>query len=114
MINPKLKDIILDPACGTGGFIINSLEHIRENEVNTKQDEKNLQENIFGFEKKPLPTLLSITNLILHGVDIPKNLIRKNITQIPCYFKSTTIRLEVINNSIGYIFSNHYCVIIFS
>jgi len=78
MINPKLKDIILDPACGTGGFIINSLEHIRENEVNTKQDEKNLQENIFGFEKKPLPTLLSITNLILHGVEIPKNLIRKN------------------------------------
>jgi len=46
--------------------------------VNTKQDEKNLQENIFGFEKKPLPTLLSITNLILHGVEIPKNLIRKN------------------------------------
>ena len=78
MINPKLKDKILDPACGTGGFLINSIEHIRENEVNNKQDEKTLQENVFGFEKKPLPTLLSITNLILHGVEIPKNLIRKN------------------------------------
>jgi type I restriction enzyme M protein len=78
MINPKLKDTILDPACGTGGFLINSIEHIRENEVDNKQDEKTLQENVFGFEKKPLPTLLSITNLILHGVEIPKNLIRKN------------------------------------
>ena len=69
MINPKLKDTILDPARGRR-FLINSIEHIRENEVDNKQDEKTLQANVFGFEKTYQHFIHY--NLILHGVEIQK------------------------------------------
>ena len=65
MIDPKLGDKILDPACGTGGFLIDALEHIRKNEVTTPEEEKVLQDSIHGIEKKPLPHMLVMTNLIL-------------------------------------------------
>jgi len=78
MINPKLGDKILDPACGTGGFLIDALEHIRENEVTTPEEEKILQDSIHGIEKKPLPHMLVMTNLILHGIDAPLNVRRGN------------------------------------
>lgn len=78
MINPKLGDKILDPACGTGGFLIDALEHIRKNEVTTPEEEKILQDSIHGIEKKPLPHMLVMTNLILHGIDAPLNVRRGN------------------------------------
>lgn len=78
MINPKLGDKILDPACGTGGFLIDALEHIRKNEVTTPEEEKILQDSINGIEKKPLPHMLVMTNLILHGIDAPLNVRRGN------------------------------------
>ena len=74
MVNPKLGEKILDPACGTAGFLIDSIEHIRKKEVKTTTDEKTLQDSINGVELKPLPYLLAITNMILHGVDTPKHL----------------------------------------
>ena len=78
MVDPKLGDKILDPACGTGGFLIDSLEHIRANEVNTPEEEKLLQNSIYGTEKKPLPHMLVMTNLILHGIEAPLNVRRGN------------------------------------
>lgn len=76
MVAPKLGEKTLDPACGTGGFLIDALEYIRKHEVKTTADEKKLQAQIHGVELKPLPHLLVITNMILHGVDTPKNLRR--------------------------------------
>lgn len=70
MIDPKLGEKILDPACGTGGFLICALEHLR-NQAKTGKDISILQESIYGTEKKPLPHLLAITNLILHDIDQP-------------------------------------------
>jgi type I restriction enzyme M protein len=78
MVDPKLGDKIMDPACGTGGFLIDALEHVRENEVATPDEEKTLQESIYGVEKKPLPYMLVMTNLILHGIDAPLNIERGN------------------------------------
>jgi type I restriction enzyme M protein len=78
MVDPKLGDKIMDPACGTGGFLIDALEHVRENEVATPEEEKTLQESIYGVEKKPLPYMLVMTNLILHGIDAPLNIERGN------------------------------------
>jgi type I restriction enzyme M protein len=78
MVDPKLGDKIMDPACGTGGFLIDALEHVRENEVATPEEEKALQESIYGVEKKPLPYMLVMTNLILHGIDAPLNIERGN------------------------------------
>src|SRR5688572_29023473 len=72
MIDPKLGESILDPACGTGGFLTNAIEHIRTNsKVKTLQQKESLQSSIKGVEKKPLPHMLATTNLILHGIEVP-------------------------------------------
>ena len=70
MINPKLGEKILDPACGTGGFLVCSIEKIR-NHVKTTHQREQLQSSIRGIEKKPMPHLLAVTNLILHDIEIP-------------------------------------------
>ncbi|OJJ23603.1 DNA methyltransferase [marine bacterium AO1-C] len=70
IINPQLGETVLDPACGTGGFLTCAIEHVRQ-QVNTPQDRDTLQESIRGIEKKPLPHLLCTTNLMLHGFDLP-------------------------------------------
>ncbi len=71
IINPQLGERILDPACGTGGFLTCSLEHLRS-QVKTIEQEQKLQRLIQGTEKKSLPHLLCITNLLLHGVEVPE------------------------------------------
>ena len=71
LVDPKLGDKILDPACGTGGFLTSAIEHVRAKEVKNIEDLKKLQQNIKGIELKPLPFMLSVTNLILHDMEIP-------------------------------------------
>lgn len=80
MIKPSSNDKILDPACGTGGFLTCSIDFIRENEKKT--DNSLLQKNIIGIEKKPLPHLLCTTNMMLHGFDIP-SINRDNLLSKP-------------------------------
>ncbi|MBU2612548.1 MAG: type I restriction-modification system subunit M [Nanoarchaeota archaeon] len=70
MVNPKLGEIVLDPACGTGGFLISSLENMKK-EVDNIGELQTLGKNIRGIEKKPLPHLLCMTNLILHDIEEP-------------------------------------------
>lgn len=70
MINPKLGEIVYDPACGTGGFLTCTIEHLKK-QVKNVRDRKTLQENVRGTEYKPLPFLLALTNLILHDVEVP-------------------------------------------
>ncbi|MBY0478942.1 MAG: type I restriction-modification system subunit M [Chitinophagaceae bacterium] len=72
MIDPKLGETILDPACGTAGYLVNAIEHIRKNsKVKTLAERDKLQNSIKGVEKKPLPHMLATTNLILHGIEVP-------------------------------------------
>lgn len=70
MTNPKLGDIVLDPACGTGGFLISTINHLKRN-IKSVEDKKVLEKTIRGIEKKPLPHLLCMTNLILHDIETP-------------------------------------------
>ena len=77
-ISPQLGEKVLDPACGTGGFLTCAIEYIRKNEVQTASDRKRLQKQIYGTEKKPLPHLLCMTNMILHGIENPTQIIRGN------------------------------------
>jgi type I restriction-modification system DNA methylase subunit len=65
MVNPRLSEKVLDPACGTGGFLSCSIEHIRKQDVKTVDDEMHLQASIFGIEKKPMPHLLCTADLFL-------------------------------------------------
>ena len=71
IIDPKLGERILDPACGTGGFLTCALEHIKNKYVKTANDREKLHKLIKGVEKKPLPHLLCMTNMLLHGVEVP-------------------------------------------
>ncbi len=69
-IKPQLGEIVLDPACGTGGFLTATIDYIRQH-FQSADVPQILQRTICGTEKKPLPYNLCITNLILHGIDIP-------------------------------------------
>lgn len=71
MTAPRLGDSVLDPAAGTGGFLSAAIDYIREKEVHTLDDEANLQKSITGWEYKPVAYVLGLTNLILHGIDVP-------------------------------------------
>lgn len=71
MTNPRLGEHVLDPAAGTGGFLSAAIDHIRDNEVHSLDDEATLQKSISGWELKPVSYVLGLTNLILHGLDVP-------------------------------------------
>lgn len=71
MVDPKLGEKVFDPACGTGGFLISSINHIMRHGVKTAEDKKTLEETIRGIEKKQLPYMLAMTNLILHDIERP-------------------------------------------
>ena len=70
--NPQLGETVLDPACGTGGFLVEAFSHLSK-QAKTVRDRRVLQEeSIFGGEAKPLPYLLAEMNLLLHGVESPQ------------------------------------------
>ena len=71
MTNPRLGEHVLDPAAGTAGFLSAAIDHVRDNGVHTLDDEATLQKSISGWELKPVSYVLGLTNLILHGLDVP-------------------------------------------
>jgi len=84
-VAPQLGESVLDPACGTGGFLVEALEELRP-QVESVEQWRALQADLRGIEKKPLPFLLGMMNLLLHGVEQPA-LVRDNalayaVTQI--------------------------------
>ena len=70
IINPQLGEKVLDPACGTGGYLTCAIEHLKI-QANSVAERKSIEENITGWEYKPLPYLLATTNLILHDIEVP-------------------------------------------
>lgn len=81
MVNPQIGETILDPACGTGGFLTCSLSQLSQQQKFDRSSFK-IQESIRGVEKKPLPHLLCTTNLILHGIEKPA-IARGNLLSVP-------------------------------
>lgn len=71
MVNPKLGEKITDPACGTAGFLVCAIEHLKK-QVKNIDDRKTLQETVTGSELKPLPFMLSVVNLITHDIEVPQ------------------------------------------
>lgn len=70
-LDPRLGESVMDPAVGTGGFLVQAQEHLAQ-QVRTTADQKKLVGTLRGFEKKPLPYLLSQMNLLLHGAESPQ------------------------------------------
>jgi type I restriction enzyme M protein len=72
MTDPRLGETVLDPASGTGGFLVEAFNHLSR-QVKTVAERRTLQERtISGYEPKPLPYLLCQMNLLLHGLDAPQ------------------------------------------
>ena len=70
LTDPQLGEIVLDPACGTGGYLTAALEHLKAKASNIAERTA-LGDNVIGWEYKPLPYLLANTNLILHDINLP-------------------------------------------
>lgn len=72
VIDPKIGETVLDPAAGTGGFLVEVFSHLHK-QCKTVQDHETLQRRtIYGGEPKSLPYLLCQMNLLLHGVEYPQ------------------------------------------
>ena len=87
VIQPEIGDKILDPFCGSAGFLVESYKYLREKEETLKKH-KTLQEKTFyGQEVKPLPHLIAVMNSMLHGIESPnivlKNTFEEDLRSIP-------------------------------
>lgn len=71
MIEPKIGEQVADFACGTGGFLTSWLKELAT-KIKTTDDQAAFDASIYGIEKKQFPYMLCITNMLLHGIDVPK------------------------------------------
>ena len=95
MVDAKLGETVFDPACGTGGFLVDTIEHLRRKGIVTVEAREQLQQTIRGVEKKPLPHMLCVTNLILHDIEVP-NVRRDNSLARPLRSYGPADRVDVI------------------
>ena len=72
VIKSKDCEIMLDPACGTGGFLVEVYEHLKKQEKTTSDYDIIQKYSLFGGEAKPLPYMLCQMNLLLHGIEYPQ------------------------------------------
>jgi len=101
-IDPKLGESIMDPACGTGGFLACSFEHVKKHYINnTGTDLPILQKQIHGVEKKQLPHLLCTTNMLLHGIEVPVQIKHGNTLSKPLSSWDDELDVIVTNPPFG-------------
>ncbi|MBV8605995.1 MAG: SAM-dependent DNA methyltransferase, partial [Singulisphaera sp.] len=93
-LNPKLGERILDPACGTCGFLAEAYERLKP-EARTPAARRSLHASLLGVEKKTMPYLLGVVNLLLHGIEQP-NLDERNTLTMPISSIRDDDRVDVI------------------
>jgi type I restriction enzyme M protein len=93
-VDPRLGEVVLDPAAGTGGFLVEAIEHTRGT-VRTAEQWRALQAEVRGIEKKPLPFLLGTMNLLLHDVERP-NIRRDNALATPLSQLGASAKVDVV------------------
>lgn len=101
MVNPQIGEVVLDPACGTGGFLTNTVDHLKK-QVKSLEEHELIAKTVRGIEKKPLPHILATTNMILHGVDIP-GIVHSNSLARPLrdYSKAERVNVVLTNPPFG-------------
>lgn len=95
-IDPRPGEILYDPSCGTGGFITCSIRHMRDRYVKTPQDEAKLQAGLRAVEKKQLPHMLCVTNMLLHGIEDPSFVRHDNTLARPYISYDKADRVDII------------------
>ncbi|AWW72937.1 DNA methyltransferase [Erythrobacter sp. KY5] len=96
MLDPQLEELVLDPACGTGGFLAHVIDHKSDRYVQTTDDAEALQKSVIGVEKKALPHLLCVTNMMLHGIEAPTNILHDNTLATPLKDHKWRGKIDVI------------------
>ena len=108
LTDPQVGEKVLDPACGTGGYLTAALEHLKAKVGNVRKRDA-LQRNVMGWEYKPLPYLLANTNLILHGIDQPHirygDSLEKPLTE---HLRKDRVDVILANPPFGGVVSNNY------
>lgn len=107
MVNPEHCETVLDPACGTGGFLTAVIEHLKAS-ASTVAEREAITNNVRGWEYKPLPYMLANTNLIMHDIITP-NIQFGDSLQRPLSEYSRKDRVDVIiaNPPFGGVVSNN-------
>ena len=102
MVDPQLGETILDPACGTGGFLTHAYSHVQQH-VKTPDDLELLKRSVHGVEKKSLPHLLCVTNMMIHGIEVPSNVRHDNTLARPLrdYGKADQVDIILTNPPFG-------------
>ncbi len=95
-VDPHPGEILLDPACGTGGFLTCAIRHMRERYVKTADDEQRMQRGLRAIEKKQLPHMLCVTNMLLHGVDDPSFVRHDNTLARPYVSYTASDRVDLV------------------
>src|ERR1035437_232889 len=107
IINPRLGEKMLDPANGTGGFLIAVIEHQKKQAKNIEAL-RSLSENVVGWEYKPLPYLLATTNLILHDIEVPNITFRDALDKpLSAYTEKDRVDIIEANPPFGGIVANN-------
>jgi type I restriction enzyme M protein len=107
MMNPQLGEKILDPSCGTGGYLTAAIEHLKQ-QANSVEDLESISQNVFGWEYKPLPYLLATTNLILHDMEVPNITYRDSLDQpLSNYTEKNRVNVILANPPFGGIVANN-------
>ena len=95
-IDPRPGELLLDPACGTGGFLTCALRHMRDHYVKTVEDEQAMQQGLRAVEKKQLPHMLCVTNMLLHGIENPSFVRHDNTLARPYISYGAADRVDIV------------------
>lgn len=107
ILNPQLGEKILDPSCGTGGYLTAAIEHLKKQTKNIEEREQ-IAQNIEGWEYKPLPYMLATTNLILHDMEVPKIAFRDSLEKpLSSYTERNRVNVILANPPFGGIVANN-------
>ena len=95
-IDPRPGELLLDPACGTGGFLTGAMRHMRAKYVKRPEDEATMQAALRAVEKKQLPHMLCVTNMLLQGVEDPSFVRHDNTLARPYISYSQSDRVDIV------------------
>lgn len=95
-IDPHPGEILFDPACGTGGFLTSAIQHMRKYYVRKVEDEQMMQHSLRAVEKKQLPHMLCVTNMLLHGIENPGFVRHDNTLARPYISYSASDRVDIV------------------
>lgn len=95
-IDPQPGETLFDPACGTGGFLTCAIRHMRDRSVKRPEDERRMQGALRAVEKKPLPHMLCVTNMLLHGVEDPGFVRHDNTLARPYISYTQSERVDIV------------------